>query len=127
MKSRKKKSAPPPAFVAAVIPTESYIVTRDDRACTLINVSGMPKGGVLLPGVPAVTFAKHRDAERAIDRTRRARESLHGSLVSEWLSTQIPSFLDGISFEIVPIGHQGGDPRLQKPAVTKEELEHSRL
>ena len=113
----KKKSKKPAAFIAAVIPTEHYIVLRDDRPCSLINVSGMAKGGVLLPGSPVVTFAKHRDAERAIERTEKARMALRSSLVSEWMCQQLPSFLDGLSFAIVGAGHQGGDPRLKKGEV----------
>jgi hypothetical protein len=106
----KKKAQMKEAFIAAVIPTEFYIVTRDSKPCTLVNVSGMHKGGVLIPGQPVIAFGKMRDVRRAINRTERAREKLRGSLVSEWMRQQFPSFTDGATFEIVPGGHQG-EPR----------------
>lgn len=122
--SHRKRDAKPEPFVAAAIPTENHIVTRDGRPCTLINVSGMAKGGVLIPGSPIVTFAKCRDAARAIERTIVVREKLSSSLVSEWMTKQIPSFLSGKKFEIVPAGHQGGDPRLIKQELSPMEVKH---
>lgn len=107
MKTRKKAEAPE-AFVAAVILTECYIVTRDRQPCTLINVSGMHKGGVLVPGAPVVTFSKPRDARRAMQRTEATREKLSDGMpeVVAWLRERFPDFLEGSKFEVVPCGHQ---------------------
>lgn len=126
MNKPRKRPKREEAFLAATIPTEHYIVVRDGQACTLINISGGRKGGVLLPGVPVVTFAKHRDAERAIERTEAARATLRSSLVADWMAARLPSFLEGANFAVVPCGHQGGDPRLKKAAASEAELQMSR-
>ncbi|MES2697265.1 MAG: hypothetical protein V4773_27620 [Verrucomicrobiota bacterium] len=119
MKTRKsRKTQPQEMFVAAVVSTESHVVTRDGKVCTLINVSGFHKGGVLQPGSPAVMFDKPRDARRAVVRTIRAREKLRGSLVSQWLLEQLPSFIDGEKFEVVPCGYQREpEPTVPSPAA----------
>lgn len=104
---RKRKSRQPQpeeTFVAAIIPTEFHIVTRDDKPCTLINVSGLHKGGVLLPGSPVAAFSKPRDARRAVQRTVTAREKLRDSMLSDW--KQLKPFLSGGRFDVVPAGHQ---------------------
>ncbi|MCX6952596.1 MAG: hypothetical protein NTV51_10600 [Verrucomicrobia bacterium] len=100
------KNKPEEAVIAAQIETTGCIVTRDGQPCKLVNVSGSHRGGVLIPGTPIITFLKPRDAQRAIDRTTRVRESIRTSLVSEWMKTQMPSFLEGTAFAIAPIGRQ---------------------
>lgn len=94
------------ALIAAHIHLTGFLVTRDGLPCKLVNVSGSHKGGVLVPGSPVVTFLKLRDARRAISRTTRVRESVRTSLVSEWITAQMPSFLAGDTFESVPVGRQ---------------------
>ncbi|MGH8187521.1 MAG: hypothetical protein ACREUC_13255, partial [Steroidobacteraceae bacterium] len=95
---------------AALLPnTPLAAVFRDQVPCQLVNVSGSHKGGVLITVAkdrPMISFLKHRDAERAIERTERVRKTLQTSLVSDWLKHQVPSLLDGAKFEIVPIGRQ---------------------
>lgn len=97
---KKSKESP----LAASLKTTGYIVTKSDRVCTLANITGSHKGGVLLPGAPVVEFLKPRDARRAIQRTERAAKALRGSLVDSWERLQ-PLFAPG-SFEIQPIARQ---------------------
>jgi len=58
--------------LAASLVTTGYIVTKAAQVCTIVNVTGLHRGGVLLPGSPAVECLKKRDARRAIQRTERA-------------------------------------------------------
>lgn len=102
--SKRKKGELPPMMIAAVILTEAHIVTRDGRPCTITNVSGLSKGGVLQPGSPVALFTKVRDGVRAIDRTERVREILRTSLLSG--QKELEDFLAGEKFELLPCGHQ---------------------
>lgn len=109
MKTRhKKQQAEIAPYVAAIIPTETHIVTRGGRPCTLINVSGGHKGGVLIPGSPVISFTQVRDARRAVERTKLVQKKVCGSLVEDYFRQQIPSLLDADAFEILPVGHQVG-------------------
>lgn len=101
-----KKTKQEPTLIAAPVATIGAIVLRDGAACKLVNVSGLHRGGVLMPGVPIAIFGKHRDARRAIDRTVRVRETLSTSLVADWMRQHVPSFLEGSAFEIAPVGKQ---------------------
>lgn len=103
---KKSKAAKPEALICAHVVIVGHAVFRDGQACKLVNVSGSHKGGVLLPGVPLITFLKVRDAERAIERTERVRHSMRTSLVSEWIRSQVPSFLEGSKFTVEPVGRQ---------------------
>ena len=94
------------AFIAAQIELTGYLVLRDGAVCKLVNVSGSHVGGVLMPGTPGITFLKPRDARRAIQRTENVRANIRTSLVSEWMATQMPAFLQGEKFEIFPLGKQ---------------------
>lgn len=122
MKKRKTKTQPAEeTFVAALIPTESHIVTRDGRPCTVINVSGVHKGGVLVPGSPVALFARPRDAKRAIDRTVAARTTLDRSLIRDW--PRLRPFLGGGKFESMPAGHQVEPAALLAPkAIESREI-----
>jgi hypothetical protein len=98
----KKKSEEAP--LSAPIKLIGYIVTQGGKPCTLANVTGAHKGGVLLPGSPVVQFLKPRDARRAIARTERVAEALRGSLIDTW--DRLQSLLGGGAFEIKPLGRQ---------------------
>ena len=104
MKPRKEK--PEEAFFGAHVETIAFIALRDGVPCQLVNISGSHKGGVLQPGVPIISFATKRDAERAVERTQRAREAMRTSFVSAWLQEKVPCFLAGEKFEVLPIGKQ---------------------
>ena len=101
-----KKKKPEELLIAAQIETVSHLVLRDGLPCKLVNVSGSHKGGVLMPGTPVISFAKMRDAQRAIDRTLRVRAAISSSLVADWMRSQMSSFLKGEKFTIGPIGRQ---------------------
>lgn len=93
-------------LIAAPIETIGALVTRDGAPCKLVNVSGLHRGGVLMPGAPVAFFLKLRDARRAIQRTQRVRDTLRTSLVADFLRQHVPSFLDGEAFEVVTLGKQ---------------------
>lgn len=99
--SRKKLEEAP---LAAPIALVGYIVTQGGKPCTLANVTGGHKGGLLLPGQPVVQFLKPRDARRAIERTERAAHALRGSLVDTW--DRLQSLLHGGAFEVKQLGRQ---------------------
>ncbi|ACB76664.1 hypothetical protein [Opitutus terrae] len=100
MKSKHQDEHP----LAAPITLVGYIVTQGGKPCTLANVTGSHKGGLLLPGAPVVQFLKPRDAKRAIARTTRAADALRGSLVDTW--ERLHSLFHGGVFEVHPLGRQ---------------------
>ncbi|MBI5771898.1 MAG: hypothetical protein HZA93_29265 [Verrucomicrobia bacterium] len=110
-----KKNHPKPEPIAASFTTAGYIVLKEGLPCTLANVSGLHKGGVLLPhsagsgqaGAPVAMFLKLRDARRAIARTTRCVERLRGSMIEEWARKSVPLlFIDG-NYDAVALGRQG--------------------
>lgn len=94
------------AMITAHVETVGFLVLRDGVPCKLVNVSGGHRGGVLLPGEPALMVLKRRDAERMITRTQRVRHHMTTSLVSEWVKEQMPSFVAGEAFTVLPVGRQ---------------------
>lgn len=92
------------APLSAPIKLVGYIVTQGGKPCTLANVTGGHKGGVLLPGTPVVQFLKPRDARRAIERTERAAEALRGSLIDQW--DRLQTLFHGGAFDVKPLGRQ---------------------
>jgi len=99
-----KKQKPQEHPLSTPIKLIGCIVTQGGRPCTLINLTGGHKGGILLPGSPVVSFLKHRDARRAIERTERVRDSLQGSLIDTW--DRVQALFAGGAFEIKSLGHQ---------------------
>lgn len=90
--------------IAATIDLVGCIVVQGGKPCTLINVSGSHKGGVLIAGTPVISFLKPRDAQRAVERTERVRDTLRGTLLDQWDRLQ-PLFHGG-AFEIKLLGRQ---------------------
>lgn len=90
--------------LAASLVTTGYIVTKAEQVCTIVNVTGLHRGGVLLPGVPVVEYLKKRDARRAIKRTERAAARLRGSLIDDW--PRLNQLLAAGEFTIVPVARQ---------------------
>lgn len=83
---------------------EHFIVSQGGRVCGLYNAARQRRGGVLIPAsedLPAVVFAKRRDARRAINRTTRVAEQLQGSLVDDWL--KLSPLLTGQPYTILPL------------------------
>lgn len=103
---KRKSDIQQEAFIDAHVMTVAYVVFRDGSPCRLVNISGSHKGGVLLPGVPVISFLKKRDAERAVERTEKARAAMRTSFVAEWLQQKVPCFLEGKAFEVLPVGRQ---------------------
>lgn len=99
-----KKKRPEEKPLAATLVTTGYIVVKGERPCTLVNVTGTHKGGLLMPGAPVVAYAKPRDARRAIDRTKRVAQALRGTLIDSWERLQ-PLFSPG-EYKIEPIARQ---------------------
>lgn len=105
------------AGVAAAFATAGYIITQDGRPCTIANVSGMRKGGVVLPvagAQPVAMFLKPRDARRAASRTERCVVALRGSMIEEWAREKAPALFAGGPFVILPLGRQGGPEAEEK-------------
>ena len=106
-----KKKTKPETGVATAFVTAGYIITQDGRPCTIANVSGMRKGGVVMPATGeqlVAMFLKVRDAQRAKARTERCVAAFRGSLVEEWAREKVPALFAGGPFVIVPLGRQGG-------------------
>ena len=78
----------------------------DSAPCTVVNISGLRKGGLLLPGEPVAMFGTLRDARRAITRTQSAVKHLRGSLVEEWARTKAPLLFSGGEYTLAPLGRQ---------------------
>lgn len=94
-----------PGRAAASFVTSGYYVTKGGALCTLTNVSGGYKGGLLLPGTPTVEFLKLRDARRAIERTESAATTLRTSLVRDW--DRVQALIEPGVFEVQPLVRQG--------------------
>jgi hypothetical protein len=105
----KKKSKEEPG-IAPSLTTAGFIVLKAGQPCTLENVSGKRKGGVLRPlqaGQLTVMFLKWRDARRVITRTERCVAMLRGSLVEEWARKNAGFLFEPGEFVILPLGRQG--------------------
>jgi len=100
---KKKKSETPigPRFLTA-----GHLVLHGGLPCTVVNISGLRKGGLLLPGEPVAMFGTLRDARRAITRTQSAVKHLRGSLVEEWARTKAPLLFSGGEYTLAPLGRQ---------------------
>lgn len=94
-----------PSFVAT-----GFLVTKANQPCTIENVSGRRKGGVLKPAHldtdTVAHFLKLRDARRAITRTDKCVRELSGSMVEDWAKARAPFLFEPGAFAIVPIGRQ---------------------
>jgi hypothetical protein len=83
------------------------IVTKGGVPCGLLNVSGLNRGGVLLPGEPVAMFLKPRDARRAVARSKRVAEQIEGSLIETWARERCPQIFDRTAaYEILPLAKQ---------------------
>lgn len=105
-----KKKTKVESGLAAEFLTAGYILTQDGRPCTIANVSGMRKGGVVLPateGQSVAMFLKVRDARRAVSRTAKCIAAFRGSMVEDWAREKAPALFTGGPFVIVPLGRQG--------------------
>lgn len=94
-----------PSFVAT-----GFLVTKAGQVCTIENVSGRRKGGVLKPRDRAeevvAHFLKMRDARRAIARTAACLAEFRGSMVEDWARERAPFlFVEG-EYSIAPLGRQ---------------------
>lgn len=109
MSKGKKKDTD--AGVHAHLVTDGFIVLKAGRACTIENVSGKKKGGVLKPVATekelAARFLKWRDARRVIERTERCAAALRGSMIDEWARERAPFLFEPGQFTIQPLGRQG--------------------
>ncbi len=103
---KRKQTTDEDTFLEAHVETVSHIVFRDGKPCKLVNTTGEHRGGLLVPGVPIISYAKPRDAERAVERTIKAREKFKSSFVSDWIQKRMPQFLAGKSFEVLPVAIQ---------------------
>lgn len=83
--------------------TCGYIVTKGGKSCSLLNVSGLKRGGVLLPGGPVIMFLKPRDARTAISRTKRVAGQIVGSMLEDWVRDRCSELLDSQPYEIQPL------------------------
>lgn len=87
--------------------TCGYLVTKGGALCTVLNVSGMSRGGVLLPGKPPVMFLKQRDCRRAVGRSERVAKQITGSLIEPWARERCPQIFDeSAAYEILPVAKQ---------------------
>lgn len=83
------------------------IVTKGGVPCSLLNVSGLNRGGVLLPGAPVAMFLKPRDARRAVERSKRIAKQVTGSLIETWARERCPQIFDEkAAYEVLPIAKQ---------------------
>lgn len=83
--------------------TCGYIVTKGGKSCALLNVSGLKRGGVLLPGSPVNMFLKPRDARTAINRTKRVAVQVVGSMLEDWARQHCPELISDQPYEIQPL------------------------
>lgn len=111
---RKQKPEAVEPLISAHVETIGHSVLLDGRPCRLVNVSGLRKGGVLVPGAPLISFLKVRDAERAVERTQRVKSMLSDSLVSDWLRKKFPLLSRGKVFEVVAIVRQTEKPTAEE-------------
>lgn len=100
--------------------TCAYFVTKGNVPCTLLNVSGLARGGVLMPGLPVMMFTKKRDADRAVERSDRIAENITGTLIEAWARERAPQIFDkSESYVIVPLAVQTKTPLAKAPAAKK--------
>lgn len=101
---------PKETTLAASIHVVAYIVLKGGRPCSLVNVSGLHRGGVLLPQAgdisPVISFLKKRDARRAVGRTQRCVDNLKGSMLEEWAWNKCPNLFATGEYAVVPVGRQ---------------------
>jgi hypothetical protein len=89
------------------VKTCGYIVTKGCELCSMLNVSGLSRGGILLPGKPVVFFTKPRDARRAISRSKRIAKQVAGSLIEPWARERCPQIFDeSTGYAVVPVAKQ---------------------
>lgn len=87
--------------------TCGYIITKGGALCSLLNVSGLNRGGVLLPGEPVAFFAKPRDARRAVERSKRIAKQVTGTLIESWARERCPQIFDeAAAYAVVPVAKQ---------------------
>lgn len=106
MKKKTKVEAPiAPSFIAT-----GFLVMKDAQPCTIENVSGRRKGGVLKPRTNEAEiiahFLKLRDARRAIQRTENCLAELRGSMIEDWARQRAPFLFEAGKFTIQPLGRQ---------------------
>ncbi|MBI5689289.1 MAG: hypothetical protein HZC55_04270 [Verrucomicrobia bacterium] len=105
MKKSKEEKPLAPSFVAT-----GFLVMKDGQPCTIENVSGRRKGGVLRPrgseDEMVAHFLKRRDARRAIDRTSACVAELRGSMIEDWARARVPALFVAGHFTIQPLGRQ---------------------
>lgn len=105
MKKPKQEKPIAPSFVAT-----GFLVLKDSALCTIENVSGKRKGGVLKPATVETDviahFLKLRDARRAIERTKACAAALRGSMIDEWARERAPFLFVAGTFTILPLGRQ---------------------
>lgn len=94
-----------PSFIAT-----GFLVTKSGHVCTIENVSGRRKGGVLKPREKpeevVAHFLKMRDARRAIARTAACLAELSGSMIEGWARERAPFLFVAGEFTILPLGRQ---------------------
>lgn len=84
--------------------TVGFIVLKGTQPCALLNVSGLRRGGVLLPGAGVVMFNKRRDARRAINRTERVVSLIKGSMLEDFVRAKAPGLFDAsAAYDIQPL------------------------
>jgi len=87
--------------------TCGYFVLKGGAPCSLLNVSGLNRGGVLLPGEPVMLFLKPRDARRAVDRSKRIAKQVTGSLIETWARERCPQIFDeSAAYTVIPVAKQ---------------------
>lgn len=107
MKKKPKEEKPiAPSFVAT-----GFVVIKDTQLCTIENVSGKRKGGVLRPLVNieaevVAHFLKRRDARRAIERTEHCAAEVRGSMIEDWAKERAPFLFEPGRFAVLPLGRQ---------------------
>lgn len=95
-----EKQSPP-------LKTVGFIVLKGTQPCALLNVSGLRRGGVLLPGAGVVMFNKRRDARRAINRTERVIALVKGSMLEDFVRAKAPGLFDVYPlYDIKPLQKQ---------------------
>ncbi|MBI5768725.1 MAG: hypothetical protein HZA93_13085 [Verrucomicrobia bacterium] len=106
MKKKRAEEKPiAPSFIAT-----GFLVVKDAQLCTIENVSGKRKGGVLRPAdVETDTiahFLKRRDARRAIERTENCSAELRGSMIEDWARERAPFLFVAGKFSVLALGRQ---------------------
>lgn len=95
-----------PSFIAT-----GFLVVKNAQPCTIENVSGKRKGGVLKPADletdTVAHFLKRRDARRAIERTEHCSAELRGSMVEDWARERAPFLFVPGKFSVLALGRQG--------------------